>query len=284
MCKFSFKVEETVVSATLTKSSAISAYTEIINAGIPAYVTDGDMLIAMWGGKRYIKPISVAFKHEDTVNIQVSGKKISIPVAGSGDRFQLSKACLKAGLPVYVQNKAGKIIFKGNFDKVIATKGEPVHIVPESVAEEPAVAANLWIDGSCSGNPGPGGWGVYGTIGNKQLEIYGGEANTTNNRMELTAAVRALSAARKANASPIYITSDSNLVVKGCNEWLTKWVNAGWVKANKNPVENADLWKELHSMLNEDVCFIKTKGHSEDKNNNRADELAKRGTAEAKAQ
>ncbi len=177
-------------------------------------------------------------------------------------------------LPVCARIGKGKIL-KANLDNL----QKPA---PEKNEEHFIGAAHLWIDGSCSKNPGPGGWGVCGTIGDKPFEIYGSEASTTNNRMELMAAIQALRAARKAGASPIYVTSDSNLVVRGINEWITKWIDSNWTKSDKKPVENRDLWEQILEMNNEDVMFIKTKGHSDDPNNNRADALAKRGTEESK--
>ena len=132
----------------------------------------------------------------------------------------------------------------------------------------------IYTDGACSGNPGPGGWGaVIFDNNNKQKNISGSEKNTTNNRMELSAAIMALKKI-KVN-SEITIYTDSTYVKNGITEWVLKWEKNGWKNSNKKPVKNKDLWVELNRLCNQNqVCWKWVKGHSTNKYNNLADELA----------
>ena len=139
----------------------------------------------------------------------------------------------------------------------------------------------IFTDGACRGNPGPGGWGALLIFGDKEKELYGGEAETTNNRMELMAAIRALEAVKSGYARPITLWTDSTYVMKGITEWITGWKKRGWKKADKKPVLNADLWQELDA-LNAcyDVHWKWVKGHAGVDGNERADELARKGITE----
>ena len=132
----------------------------------------------------------------------------------------------------------------------------------------------VYTDGACSGNPGPGGWGCVLIYGEHRKEMSGGEKETTNNRMELTAAIRALEALNVPCSVDLY--SDSAYLVNAFEQgWLSNWVKRGWIKADKKPVENIDLWKRILELVNmHKVVFRKVKGHASNKENNRCDELA----------
>ena len=132
----------------------------------------------------------------------------------------------------------------------------------------------IYTDGACSGNPGPGGWGaVIFDNDNKQKNISGSEENTTNNRMELLAAIMALEEVN--TNSEITIYTDSNYVKNGITEWVLKWKENGWKNSNKEPVKNKDLWKKLDNLCAQNTIYWKwVKGHASNKYNNLADELA----------
>ncbi len=136
----------------------------------------------------------------------------------------------------------------------------------------------IYTDGACSGNPGPGGWGVVMFSGSKQKELCGGERATTNNRMEMQAVIEALRAIKPGYRGKTVLFSDSTYVLKGLQEWLPGWKRRGWKTAAKKPVKNVDLWQQLDA-LNEarEVDWRWVKGHSGDFGNERADELAREG-------
>lgn len=134
----------------------------------------------------------------------------------------------------------------------------------------------IFTDGACKGNPGPGGWGVLLRLGEHQKTLFGGELNTTNNRMELTAAIRALQALKK--PAQVVLTTDSQYVMKGIREWLPNWKKRGWKTASRQPVKNVDLWQSLDELVNHhQVEWRWVKGHSGHPDNDLADELANRG-------
>ncbi len=147
------------------------------------------------------------------------------------------------------------------------------------LTDEPnASLVEIWTDGACSGNPGPGGWGVILTYRGHEKELKGGEAETTNNRMELTAAIEALSALNR--RSVVSLHTDSSYVKDGITKWMTAWKARGWKTADKKPVKNKDLWESLEvQILNHDVTWHWVKGHAGDPMNERADELARAGMA-----
>ncbi|MBR3463488.1 MAG: ribonuclease HI [Clostridiales bacterium] len=132
----------------------------------------------------------------------------------------------------------------------------------------------IYTDGACSGNPGPGGWAAILIAGNYKKELSGGEANTTNNRMELAGVINGLRALTRPCNVTIY--SDSAYVVNAFNQnWLGKWMTNGWKNSAKAEVANSDLWKELAVLTaTHKVTFSKVKGHADDELNNRCDELA----------
>ena len=132
----------------------------------------------------------------------------------------------------------------------------------------------LYTDGACSGNPGPGGWGALLIWNGTEKELSGGEPNTTNNRMEMTAIIEGLRALKE--TCHIKVHSDSALIINAFNQhWITNWQKRGWKKSNKKPVENQDLWKEmLRVMSPHKVDWIKVKGHSTNELNNRVDRIA----------
>jgi len=140
----------------------------------------------------------------------------------------------------------------------------------------------IFTDGACSGNPGPGGWGAVLMFGGREKEICGGEADTTNNRMELMAAIQALEALNK--PCKLELHTDSQYVRNGITQWLPSWKTRGWKTADKKPVKNEDLWKRLdQARLRHDVDWRWVKGHAGHELNERADGLARKGLVEARA-
>ena len=139
----------------------------------------------------------------------------------------------------------------------------------------------IYTDGACSGNPGPGGWGAILMFGAKEKELFGGEPQTTNNRMELTAAIKALDALTR--PCKVELHTDSQYVRQGITEWLPGWKARGWRTASKSPVKNDDLWKALDAArLRHDVTWKWVKGHAGHPLNERADALARKGCEEAR--
>ena len=133
---------------------------------------------------------------------------------------------------------------------------------------------DIFTDGACSGNPGPGGWGAILRAGRHEKEISGGEAATTNNRMEITAAIRALQSLTKPSAVTIH--TDSRYLMDGATQWMKRWKANGWKTADKKPVKNGDLWLLLEdAMAPHAVKWRWVKGHSDHVENSRADELAR---------
>lgn len=141
----------------------------------------------------------------------------------------------------------------------------------------------IYTDGACIPNPGPGGWGALLSQGAHELELCGGEAaSTTNNRMELTAPIRALTALKRRVRVELY--TDSVYVRSGITQWVTGWMKNGWKTSAKQPVKNVDLWQELQAAVElHDVTWHWVKGHAGDPGNERADRLAARGLEEAVA-
>ena len=140
----------------------------------------------------------------------------------------------------------------------------------------------IWTDGACSGNPGPGGWGALLVMGDREKEIYGGEPDTTNNRMELQAAIQALNALKR--PCKVKLHTDSTYVKDGLTKWIHAWKRNGWKTAAKKPVKNADLWQALETAANRhEIQWFWVKGHAGDPGNEKADELARRGADETKA-
>lgn len=136
----------------------------------------------------------------------------------------------------------------------------------------------IYSDGACSGNPGPGGWGAVLIYGDKRRELSGGEAETTNNRMELRAATEALLALKRPVTAELH--TDSQYVRKGITEWIGKWKANGWKTADKKPVKNADLWAKLdEARQRHKISWHWVKGHAGEVENERADELARQGMA-----
>jgi ribonuclease HI len=137
----------------------------------------------------------------------------------------------------------------------------------------------IFTDGACRGNPGPGGWGALLRFGETTRELYGADPLTTNNRMELTAAIRALSALKR--DCHVVLTTDSEYVRKGMTEWLKNWKKRGWKNSANQPVKNADLWQELDQAVHtHHVEWHWVKGHSGHKENEWADQLANRAIDE----
>jgi len=132
----------------------------------------------------------------------------------------------------------------------------------------------IFTDGACSGNPGPGGWGAILRYKGKEKEISGGEAETTNNRMEMMAAIVALETLKR--PSRVRLTTDSTYVKDGITKWIHGWKKRGWKTANKKPVKNKDLWQRLETALSDhDIQWIWVRGHDGHAENERADELAR---------
>jgi ribonuclease HI len=138
---------------------------------------------------------------------------------------------------------------------------------------------SIFTDGACRGNPGPGGWGALLRHGGHERELHGGEARTTNNRMELMAAIQALEALRE--PCEVTLVTDSEYLRKGITEWLANWKKRGWKTASKKPVANADLWQRLDAATQRHrIQWQWVRGHSGHAENERADELANRGIDE----
>jgi ribonuclease HI len=138
----------------------------------------------------------------------------------------------------------------------------------------------IYTDGACSGNPGPGGWGVVMRWQGTEKELYGFDPVTTNNRMELMAAIQALEALQR--PTTVSLHTDSKYLLDGITKWIPNWQRNGWKTANKKPVKNDDLWRRLtEAMRPHDVSWVWVKGHAGDPGNERADALARRGIEEA---
>jgi ribonuclease HI len=140
----------------------------------------------------------------------------------------------------------------------------------------------VYADGACKGNPGPGGWGAWLRYGEHERELFGGERNTTNNRMELTAVIQALTSLKRPCAVDVY--TDSEYVRQGITSWIGGWKARGWKTADRKPVKNVDLWQALDDLAAaHEVRWHWVKGHNGDAGNERADALANRGVAQAGA-
>ena len=140
---------------------------------------------------------------------------------------------------------------------------------------------DIWTDGACSGNPGPGGWGAILRSGEHEKELSGGEKQTTNNRMELMGAIRALEAIKQPGT--VRLHTDSQYVKNGITQWMKKWKANGWKTADKKPVANVDLWQRLEAACGDHkIEWHWVKGHSGHPENDRADALARKGIADLK--
>jgi ribonuclease HI len=139
----------------------------------------------------------------------------------------------------------------------------------------------IYTDGACKGNPGPGGWGALLVAGDREKEICGGEMATTNNRMELTAVIRALESLNR--ESDVDLFTDSQYVKLGIESWIHGWKRNGWKTADRKPVKNADLWRELDQLAaRHRIRWHWVRGHNDHPGNDRADALANRGVEEAR--
>lgn len=137
----------------------------------------------------------------------------------------------------------------------------------------------IFTDGACRGNPGPGGWGAILRSDEHEKELHGGMLETTNNRMEMTAVIEAIKSVKQ--AGELLITTDSKYVIQGIDEWLPQWKKRGWLTASKKPVKNVDLWQELDRLVSRHtVRWQWVKGHAGHAENERADELANQGVDE----
>lgn len=138
----------------------------------------------------------------------------------------------------------------------------------------------IYTDGACSGNPGPGGWGVVLRWQDTEKELYGGDPQTTNNRMELMAAIQALETLR--GPATVNLHTDSKYLLDGITKWIKAWERNGWMTSARKPVKNADLWRRLtEAMSRHEVTWIWVKGHAGDPGNEHADAVARRGIEEA---
>jgi ribonuclease HI len=140
---------------------------------------------------------------------------------------------------------------------------------------------DIYTDGACSGNPGPGGWGAILRLGTSEKEMFGGERDTTNNRMEMMAVIEALRALKRPVRARVH--TDSQYVQKGISEWVAGWKRRGWKTADKKPVKNVDLWQALDQEASRhDLEWLWVRGHNGHPENERADELARRGVEKAR--
>ncbi len=140
----------------------------------------------------------------------------------------------------------------------------------------------IYTDGACKGNPGPGGWGAWLKSGETEKELFGGELNTTNNRMELQAVIEGLGALKRPCKVTLYL--DSQYVRQGITEWIRGWKAKGWITSSKQPVKNAELWRELDALVEtsgHEIDWRWVKGHSGEPGNERADALANKGVLKA---
>ncbi|MDF2999668.1 MAG: ribonuclease [Xanthobacteraceae bacterium] len=148
----------------------------------------------------------------------------------------------------------------------------------DGAKQPPKGIVAVWTDGACSGNPGPGGWGAILRYAGAEKELSGGEAPTTNNRMELMAAISALEALKR--PCTVDLHTDSEYLRNGITKWIAGWKRNGWRTADKKPVKNVDLWERLESaMERHEIRWHWVKGHAGDEMNERADELARAGMA-----
>jgi ribonuclease HI len=143
----------------------------------------------------------------------------------------------------------------------------------------PAVRVVMYTDGACKGNPGPGGWGAWLTSDKHERELCGGEALTTNNRMELTAVIEGLTALKR--PCDVVLFTDSQYVRQGITQWIHNWKSRGWTTKDKKPVKNADLWRRLDEVAqNHHIDWRWVRGHAGDPGNEKADALANIGAAD----
>lgn len=141
------------------------------------------------------------------------------------------------------------------------------------------MVVDLYSDGACKGNPGPGGWGVLLRFGDHEKELFGGEPQTTNNRMELTAVIEGLRSLKR--ACKVRVHTDSQYVQKGISEWLQNWRRRGWRTSEGKPVKNQDLWQALdQAVVEHEVEWFWVKGHAGHPENERADALANKGASQ----
>ncbi len=158
-------------------------------------------------------------------------------------------------------------------------KLNPAVMMP-SLDSTPMNTIDIYTDGACKGNPGPGGWGVLLKSGGTEKELFGGEAHTTNNRMEMMAVIQALEALKRPCKVNLYL--DSKYVLQGITEWIVGWKARGWRTASKEPVKNVELWQRLDALVSSgghDIDWRWVKGHAGDPGNERADALANRGVS-----
>jgi ribonuclease HI len=183
-------------------------------------------------------------------------------------------------------------VTKPSSDKTAAKSVAKSAAKPKAAAQEGAIPGGsktsarkkvqAITDGSCLGNPGPGGWACILRYGERFKELSGGELQTTNNRMELTAAIQALDALTEPCA--VEIVTDSEYVKNGVESWMARWKNNGWMTAAKKPVLNRELWESLdHALARHIATWVWTKGHANHADNNRCDELARDAAARIKS-
>jgi ribonuclease HI len=159
----------------------------------------------------------------------------------------------------------------GGGDDIYIDLPSPVHAKTTQMKNKDII--HLYTDGACSGNPGPGGWGALLRWNGHEKELSGGDPQTTNNRMEMTAVIEGLNAIKK--PGPVHIFTDSKYVMQGVTEWMQGWKARGWKTADKKPVKNQDLWEALDSAIRRhDVRFTWVKGHNGHEENERVDKLA----------
>ena len=150
--------------------------------------------------------------------------------------------------------------------------------MPKSASSGSAELVRIYTDGACKGNPGPGGWGALLKMGASETELFGGEPQTTNNRMELMAAIMALESLKRPCTVEMHV--DSAYVKDGIGKWIDRWKRNGWKTADKKPVKNAELWQRLDAALaRHNISWHWVKGHAGHAENERADELAREGMA-----
>lgn len=167
--------------------------------------------------------------------------------------------------------------------KSIKLTSQQLPVMGEGSAPPAPKPVEIWSDGACKGNPGPGGWGALLRYGDHERELFGGERLTTNNRMELLAVIEALGSLKQ--RCRVIVHTDSQYVKNGITDWMANWIRRGWRTADNKPVKNVDLWQQLATQAaRHEIEWRWVRGHAGDPGNERADELANRGVEAARTQ
>lgn len=197
--------------------------------------------------------------------------------------IKLTERQAQASTVVQGGSRRGQVAAVEKEERKLSAKQAGAVAAASNAADANAGVVEIWTDGACKGNPGPGGWGAWLRHGSTEKELFGGEAATTNNRMELTAVIEALQALKR--RCKVVLHTDSQYVQLGITEWLPNWMRRNWRTADNKPVKNVDLWQRLAELRGQhDIEWRWVKGHAGIAGNERADELANRGIELARQQ